>query len=86
MSDVSDLSVLLQIEARALEAQTLAALRFTIVNETHALTPYRQAALFDGAAQLFVHLLAQLAQAPVPGGCGLGIGSGNWHELAPWLW
>ena len=47
MSDVSDLSVLLQIEARALEAQTLAALRFTIVNETHALTPYRQAALFE---------------------------------------
>lgn len=47
MSEVSDLGVLLQIEARALQAQTLAALRFTIVNETHALTPYRQAALFE---------------------------------------
>ena len=43
----ADLSVLLQIEARALEAQTLPALRFTIVNETHALAPYRQAALFE---------------------------------------
>lgn len=47
MSDPSDLGVLLQIEARALEAQALPALRFTIVNETHALTPYRQAALFE---------------------------------------
>jgi multidrug resistance efflux pump len=47
MTDASDLGVLLQIEARALEAATLAALRFTIVNETHALTPYRQAALFE---------------------------------------
>ena len=51
MTDSPDLSVLLQIEARAMEAATLAALRFTIVNETHALTPFRQAALFelDGA-------------------------------------
>lgn len=47
MNDSSDLGVLLQIEARALEAQALPALRFTIVNETHALTPYRQAALFE---------------------------------------
>jgi Biotin-lipoyl like len=47
MNDSSDLGVLLQIEARALEAQTLQALRFTIVNETHALTPYRQAAMFE---------------------------------------
>jgi hypothetical protein len=47
MSDSPDLGVLLQIEARALEAQTLQALRFTIVNETHALTPYRQAAMFE---------------------------------------
>lgn len=47
MNESSDLGVLLQIEARALEAQTLAALRFTIVNETHALTPYRQAAMFE---------------------------------------
>jgi multidrug resistance efflux pump len=47
MTDASDLGVLLQIEARALEAATLAALRFTIVNETHALTPYRQAAMFE---------------------------------------
>lgn len=51
MTDASDLGVLLQIESRALEASTLEALRFTIVNETHALTPYRQAAMFelDGA-------------------------------------
>lgn len=47
MSDATDLGVLLQIEARALEAATVAALRFTIVNETHALTPYRQAAMFE---------------------------------------
>ncbi|MEZ5703971.1 MAG: biotin/lipoyl-binding protein [Burkholderiaceae bacterium] len=47
MTTVPDLSVLLQIEGRAMEASTLAALRFTIVNETHALTPYRQAALFE---------------------------------------
>lgn len=47
MTDAADLGLLLQIEARAQEAQTLAALRFTIVNETHALVPYRQAALFD---------------------------------------
>ena len=51
MNSGSDLSVLLQIEARALEAPTLPALRFTIVNETFALAPFRQAALFekDGA-------------------------------------
>jgi Biotin-lipoyl like len=47
MNDSSDLGVLLQIEARALEAQALPALRFTIVNETHALTAYRQAAMFE---------------------------------------
>jgi hypothetical protein len=47
MNTASDLGVMLQIEARALEAPTLAALRFTIVNETHALTPFRQAALFE---------------------------------------
>jgi hypothetical protein len=47
MSAAPDLSVLLQIEARAMEAPTLAALRFTIVNETHALTPFRQSALFE---------------------------------------
>lgn len=47
MNDSSDLGVLLQIEARAMEAATLQALRFTIVNETHALTPYRQAAMFE---------------------------------------
>ena len=47
MSSASDLGTLLQIEARALEARTLEALRFTIVNETHALTAYRQAALFE---------------------------------------
>ncbi|HEY9095991.1 MAG TPA: HlyD family efflux transporter periplasmic adaptor subunit [Hydrogenophaga sp.] len=57
MTAVPDLSVLLQIEGRAMEAPTLAALRFTIVNETHALTPYRQAALFepDGSK---LHLVA----------------------------
>jgi hypothetical protein len=47
MNTAADLGVLLQIEGRALEAPTLAALRFTIVNETHALTPFRQAALFE---------------------------------------
>jgi multidrug resistance efflux pump len=54
MASETDLSILLQIEARAMEAPTLAALRFTIVNETHALTPFRQAALFefDGGTKL----------------------------------
>lgn len=47
MNESPDLGVLLQIEARALEAQSLPALRFTIVNETHALTPFRQAAMFE---------------------------------------
>lgn len=47
MNAANDLGTLLQIEGRALEAPTLAALRFTIVNETHALTPFRQAALFE---------------------------------------
>lgn len=47
MSSAVDLGVLLQIEGRAMEAQSVAGLRFTIVNETHALSPYRQAALFE---------------------------------------
>lgn len=47
MSDATDLGILLQLEARAMEAATVAALRFTIVNETYALTPYRQAAMFE---------------------------------------
>ncbi|MEX1165606.1 MAG: HlyD family efflux transporter periplasmic adaptor subunit [Hydrogenophaga sp.] len=47
MNAATDLGTLLQIEARALEAVTLPALRFTIVNETNALTPFRQAALFE---------------------------------------
>lgn len=47
MSNAVDLGVLLQIEGRAMEAQSVAGLRFTIVNETHALAPYRQAALFE---------------------------------------
>ncbi len=47
MSKATDLGVLLQIEGRALEAQAVTALRFTIVNETHALAPYRQAAMFE---------------------------------------
>jgi Biotin-lipoyl like len=51
MSETSDLNVLLQIENRALEAQTLSALRFTIVNETHALVPYRQAAMFETSGE-----------------------------------
>lgn len=47
MSNATDLEILLQIETRALEASTVGALRFTIVNETHALTPYRQAVMFE---------------------------------------
>ncbi|GAA6140186.1 biotin/lipoyl-binding protein [Hydrogenophaga sp. 5NK40-0174] len=47
MSDTPDLGVLLQIEARAMAATGLPSLRFTIVNETHALASYRQAALFE---------------------------------------
>lgn len=41
------LDVLVQIEARAMAATDLPSLRFTIANETHALTPYRQAAVFE---------------------------------------
>lgn len=46
----TDLDVLLQIESRALTAANVPALRFTIVNETHALAAYRQAVLFEGTA------------------------------------
>lgn len=49
MDEAPHLSLLVQIEGRALAAQTLPALHFTIVNETHALTPYRQAVLFEAA-------------------------------------
>lgn len=47
MSALKDLDVLLQIQERAIQASSLEALRFTIVNETNALAPYRQAALFE---------------------------------------
>lgn len=49
MAEVNDLDVLLQIQERALQATSQDALRFTVVNETHALSPYRQAALFEQA-------------------------------------
>lgn len=55
MSAPSSLDTLLQIQQRALQAGTLPALRFTVVNETHALAPYRQAALLglrDGVSHL----------------------------------
>ncbi len=45
--DDLELGLLLEIESRALQAPTAQALRFTLVNETHALAPYRQAALFE---------------------------------------
>lgn len=51
MSGSADLDVLLQVEHRALVASDLPGLRFTIVNETHALAPYRQAALFELAGE-----------------------------------
>ncbi|MEZ5644402.1 MAG: HlyD family efflux transporter periplasmic adaptor subunit [Burkholderiaceae bacterium] len=47
MSETDDLDILLQIESRAMAAADVPALRFTIVNETHALVPYRQAVLFE---------------------------------------
>ncbi|MFM2276160.1 MAG: hypothetical protein RL211_2032 [Pseudomonadota bacterium] len=47
MSDEARLRELLRLEATALGARTLAELRFSIVNETHALAPYRQAAVFE---------------------------------------
>ena len=47
MSDEVRLRELLRLEAAALGARTLAELRFSIVNETHALAPYRQAAVFE---------------------------------------
>lgn len=51
MSDASDQSALLQVERRALEAGDLPGLRFSIVNETHALAPYRQAVLFERSGE-----------------------------------
>lgn len=47
MDTATDLDLLLQIQERALQATGLEELRFTIVNETNALTPYRQAVLFE---------------------------------------
>lgn len=44
------LDLLLQLLNRAQQAQDLPALRFTMVNETHALVPYRQALQFEPAA------------------------------------
>lgn len=51
MNEAADLDILLQIESRAMTAADQAALRFTIVNETHALANYRQAALFEWTAE-----------------------------------
>lgn len=51
MNEAADLDILLQIESRALTAADTPGLRFTIVNETHALTPYRQAALFEWSGE-----------------------------------
>jgi len=51
MTEVNDLDILLQIESRALTAADVPALRFSIVNETHALAPYRQAALFERSGE-----------------------------------
>lgn len=47
MAELKGLDVLVQIEARAMAANDLPSLRFTIANETHALIPYRQAAVFE---------------------------------------
>jgi hypothetical protein len=47
MNGSADQDALLQLEHRALLAQNLPGLRFTIANETHALAPYRQAVLFE---------------------------------------
>lgn len=47
MSHAALLKTLLELESRALAAEDVAALRFTIVNESHALCAYRQAAMFE---------------------------------------
>ncbi len=47
MTSAALLKTLLELESRALAAEDLAALRFTIVNESHALCAYRQAAMFE---------------------------------------
>ncbi len=47
MTLTADLDMLLRLVGRAQLAKDLAALRFTIVNETHALRPYRQALIFE---------------------------------------
>jgi hypothetical protein len=44
------LTLLLQLERRARDAESIEELRFALVNETHALVPYRQAVLWDAEA------------------------------------
>ncbi|MBL8654440.1 MAG: multidrug transporter, partial [Alphaproteobacteria bacterium] len=45
------LSAMLQLQRRARRAASVEELAFVTVNETHALVPYRQAALFRRAAR-----------------------------------
>jgi multidrug efflux pump subunit AcrA (membrane-fusion protein) len=45
------LTLLLQLERRARNAESIEELRFALVNETHALVPYRQAVLWDEEAK-----------------------------------
>jgi hypothetical protein len=61
------LTMLLQLERRARDAESIEELRFALVNETHALVPYRQAVLWDQEAGRVVAVsgVATLdAQAP----------------------
>lgn len=46
---LTELDTLLRLIARAQQAQDVPALRFALVNETHALVPYRQALMFERA-------------------------------------
>ncbi len=65
MSDVSAsdnrlqrLAVFIELEKRLRSCSDLAALGFTLVNETHSLTPYRQAMLWHNSGGIHGRLLA----------------------------
>ncbi|ALM82572.1 efflux RND transporter periplasmic adaptor subunit [Bordetella sp. N] len=61
--DAQQLALLWQLAARARAAATEATLGFTIVNETLSLIPYRQAALWRGAAAGKVTAVSGLPQS-----------------------
>lgn len=65
-SKQKQMEVLLGLLRRAREANTLEALRFTIVNDTHLLAPYRQSALWsrEGGVECISGLMQVESNAP----------------------